>query len=469
MDEFNGEGVFWIPSEGEIKKVNGIVKFSQDEGLKLSLMGFLDDTVSPNVQFYSVIHGNVHGKGRVTLFEIYETFRTTNHRLLEGIRTSKSEAIAQYFIIGEHFANKESVQAVSLTLEFEGLDKWIGIKGINTNYDSDGKYLLEYKKPDSYEYNLESQNKKIKFDWSVNYPTEGINNFDWTLSQTSCLIIKNSDDSEMNLFDSLKYVYRTQNLLCLFMKSKTFINKLSLNIKTSLDYPHDIKSADVYYKQSFWKLNVKINDDRNMLLLFNELKMTFDNHLDKWFESYDSMGYIYDIFMGSIYNSNMFMYHTFLTRIQAIEAFHRKNYETTERSEEKFKERLDIIQDALNDNSKIKKWIKGKLKYANEINLKKRIEEVIRDYLDILRPYISDIEKFSTIIMNTRNYYTHFDDAMKDKAIKEDKMMPFVERLEIIMIIILLDQMGIDKNKIRAGITRAFPLIYLKPLIFTQT
>jgi len=64
-----------------------------------------------------------------------------------------------------------------------------------------------------------------------------------------------------------------------------------------------------------------------MLFSYEEISDWTELILTKWFETSDKLAPIHELYFGSLYNSNMYLYHSFLSLVQAIESYHRRVFE----------------------------------------------------------------------------------------------------------------------------------------------
>jgi len=461
MEEFKGRGLFWLPDLSE-HKVPGEIYFLPNQGISIILNGIIDNNITTNVRKYLVMFGEIHGKGRITLFDIFETKRNINYKINES-SSAMCEAKAMFLFVGEFFHLKQDILCNSINFTFNGLDEWLGKSGFKFP-EKYPEFSCIYKKPESLSFLITSTQKKIIFDWSVYYPSFRPIQTECNIQQEGGIIIKDSNNKEFPFFKFRGEIRKLLNLFTLLLNKKIFLKTISLNLKTQNKPPLDIKKIEIYYPINFWKEDMKVINYWDMLFTFDSLKDNFELLLNKWFESYNKLGYILDDFMGTIYNDGMFLSHIFLSRVQTIEIFHRSKYASTERSTEEFEKRLEMIKDKLKEHKKISEWLQGKLKHANEVNLQMRFKEILNKYNKLLNDYISDIESFSKKIMDTRNYYIHLDPRLKNDALSEIEMHPYIVRLKIIMLVLLFDELGISEKLISTVLNEKYSINFVPEL-----
>jgi hypothetical protein len=464
MEEFEWKGTFWLP-ETENRQVSGIIKFSPKQGIEISLVGCLDKERNIKIiNSYPLVWGYIHGKGKITLFDVYETHRSISHRMDDKTTSSESGIIASYLFVGEHFKSKESVNCKLIRFELNNLNNWLGIGGFKSKFLKSGGYNIYYKHPKFIKHEIKSVKKSLNFDWSITFPGLGPLSTECKLKQRPIIILKNTDNSKLNYFNSQKDIFKIVSLLVLLINSKLFITKLSIKINTKLGKPDHEKEINVYYKASFWNDNPRIKYPWEMLLPYKDIKRQLSTYLNNWFISYSESEYIFDMFMGTINHENMFLVHTFLSRVQSIESFHRRKSKSKELPEREFENNRALIKRLLSKHKKVKGWVLSKLHYANELRLRKRMENILKKYESILLPYVENTNQFMQKVVNTRNYYTHFDKKLESKIIPEGEMYSFNIRLEVIMLVMILKEIKMKNTLIEQALKRAYPLTKMPKL-----
>ena len=97
------------------------------------------------------------------------------------------------------------------------------------------------------------------------------------------------------------------------------------------------------------------------------------------------------------------------------------------------------IEDGFRDS------LKNKIKYGNEISLRKRLLDFSRVKPVPWFEYIFKNNDEKTIkivdkIVNTRNYLTHYDSESKGKILEHDELIRTNEKLKLFLAILLLEQ-----------------------------
>jgi hypothetical protein len=129
----------------------------------------------------------------------------------------------------------------------------------------------------------------------------------------------------------------------------------------------------------------------------------------------------------------MFLEVQFLLIIYALEAYHRRTTKNQELPIEEHNQRIASILGSC--PSEYREWLHQKLEYTNEPRLRRRIKELISKYEQVFMSYVDNIGAFVDKIVNTRNYFTHYDSSLKNSAMTDpnklremtDKLMGLLE------------------------------------------
>ena len=88
-----------------------------------------------------------------------------------------------------------------------------------------------------------------------------------------------------------------------------------------------------------------------------------------------------------------------------------------------------------------------KLEYANEPSLRRRVKEL----LDHTRPAIPDLipdrSSFANTVVNTRNYYVHYDPGLRDAAAQGVDLYWLTQKVDFVLLACLLLEMGFSADR----------------------
>jgi hypothetical protein len=174
-----------------------------------------------------------------------------------------------------------------------------------------------------------------------------------------------------------------------------------------------------------------------MLLPFKDGEPQLPRLISRWLESCETLQPAFDLYFSMQRRDPGYQELRFLGLVRALESLHRLR--NREQPSAEHQERISRITAAL--NSKDKKWLKGRLKYSYERSLAMRITELLRPF-DNLFGEPEQQRFFVERVADTRNYLTHYDPALKSRAVEPARLLPYQSRLQVLFILHCLLELG---------------------------
>jgi len=152
-----------------------------------------------------------------------------------------------------------------------------------------------------------------------------------------------------------------------------------------------------------------------------------------------------------LYNPRMYLEDRFLSLIQAIESFHRRVYGGKYLPDEKYDKLYEVLVNGVPEDveSELKDRLMEYLKYGNEFSLRKRLKEIFDKYKEILDKFIENKKDFIEKVVNTRNYFTHYDKELKEYAARGEDLYRLTQKLRMCLEICLLTEIGFTSKEIK--------------------
>jgi hypothetical protein len=427
-------GIWFLPEneENELEHITGTLTFDLDKGPDLELLGSLDSNDYSNMNHNPLLILGLTSTGdKITLLRSYEYSRT---RSFPGMETCKYQPL--YILIGKHFKRVEDLVFFSIKARFKNFELWISKSGFkNVEHNLKDNFELEFELPNAIEFKInDTLNGKIHFSFSAPI-SKNIQKA--TIEQKSQLIIESTiGKSFYEIIDDLMYF---QNFLTL----GTFETAYPFTISIANE-GEDIK---VFYKPNFTYKETERKSLKEFLFSYQDIENDFQSIISKWYNLKDKIEPIVFLLLDSFYNRGKFTENRFLNIVQGLETFHRrfkKNEIQPKREHEK------MIQEILNlVEEPNKSWLKDRLSFSNEPTLHNRLLELI-DCLNIetIHKIIKDKDQFIRDTKNSRNYYTHYDEGTKKKALKSTELYTITEKLRVVLIVSVLIETGFSEKEI---------------------
>lgn len=449
ISEFSHKGIWWIPDK-EDEKIDGILHFSPNEDPRLELTGsFTDIADIMKVSRWDIVLGfTVTGK-KVTLLNCIST-STQLH--MPGMPTS--EIYASVVFIGVHFPSIDQIMFDTVSIRYSLIDEWLGISGFSIEQSFEKKKTtITYQLPKPIE-SAFNDNLSISILFNATSPIGATT--EAKISQTSKFQIKPSEPKDFDFYQNLNQALH--NLLALATLKRVHPVFIKGTIGTEI--------IDIFYKNIFYYPDEsKIKTPFDLLFSYTDIKDRFDDFLRRWFDTSQLFEPVHNLYFETIHSSQMYMEHRFLSLCQAIEAYHRRVSPGVYQSRDDFMKKIypALINAIPDDTDKnYKESIKTRLKYLNEFSLRKRLKEIIEEHEEVLSILIPKPTKIIGTIVDTRNFFTHYDDDLKQKSLDGEQLYLASERLKFMLEVCFLYKLGFSDEEMKRLIDRTQRYNYLK-------
>lgn len=441
-EEYSLSGKFWLPANVE-RKVPGTLTVCDGGNIQLEILeafnergiAALDDHDLPR------ICGLVEKEGYVTLENCF--FTKSVHSF--GVPAKSAIHVGQ-LICGVAYEEGEEILLNSFCFSVEGLDEWIGLSGISAQYQDLPEMDIKFRPIKKVQYELPSE-MRLEIDYSYNLPGPPY----WretTIKQKAYLVIKSESARPLSEFQGV--VHRITNLLSFAIDETVAVDEatytsdsITEELASGRTIPRQIKI--IYPSISFLPTAPRISF-HSMLFRLENVK-DFNATLKSWFEAYDVLWPSIGLYFNSRLQPNTYNESKFLALAQGVESLHRRTSKETQFSDGDFEALVEtLIEDC---PEPYKKWLAKTLTYANEIPLRKRLNKVLKP---IQRHFGNAKSRSSLVskIVDTRNYFAHWDESLKGKAASSGQLYRICLKLEAMLQLSFLRILGFDEDEIDA-------------------
>jgi len=447
FDDFELKGIWWLPDNPDLQ-VTGTLKFENKNDISLDLLGAFREIKalgSGNIFQPEIILG-ISDNGKIcTLFKNIEVQNQLN---FPGIHKSKFRS--NYLFIGKHFKNSEEIQFSSLQVNFTNLENWLAISPFSLDIPKDikGEWKVKHRWPMEFVAKLPELECVIESTHEFKTGGDNITRILW--ESNAYLKITPNKSKYFDWFWSV--IYDLCNFLTLLVDETIYIKRLKAYGDDVEIAPGKItkETVEIFFAQK--KYNPKENiHPFEMVIPFPRISKDIERVLSLWFAKSQQLRSVYDLFFGIFYNPNMYLQFQFLSLIQAVESFHRVTKGGKYLDDTAWKPYREKLANAIPTEleSSHRESLKNRIRYGNEYSLRKRISELLESLDEEILSRLSPTKKYFTgIIVDTRNYLTHYDDELKDKALKNADLYWGIQRLKILISILLLKEIGIQETLI---------------------
>jgi hypothetical protein len=463
LEPFEYRGLWWLPEE-PAQKVAGVLTFSQDD-VALELVGQLPRTEARQEQTTDVVvlpAGPLSRERIVGLstngkaFTLERCHASGWNMSMPGMATERFSP--DLILEGARYETGEAVVFDELSVRYTQLDGWVATSGISSGAHAEGEEVtgidLSFRPPDSIEVELPDLTLEVAFSWT---PEDAAPlGTQLKLSQRAAFVLR--FEEPMPLEQTLDFVYQLRNFVALGVGRPVtpvaitgFVlppanaerdpftglepRKLTINLFYRLGHVPDVK--DIHPAQ--------------MLFTFPDARDRLTQLLENWFCKQQLLRPVFDLYFGAIYNRHAFLEQRFLSLMQAIETYHRRTSTETDLPPEKHERRLEEILAATPEE--YRHWLSGQLTHSNELTLRKRLKDVLRRCPDVVEKLVKK-KRFIHRVHNARNYLTHYDSSLEDKAQRGMNLYPLTVQLQALVEMCLLLELGFNCEEVNAFFDR---------------
>ena len=449
LDNFELKGIWWLPDKPDLR-MSGILSFDNEKKIILELLGSFHEIKTFGVGnfFKPEIILGITDNGQVCT--LFRNFETRNQLNFTGIQKSIIES--KTLLIGKHFNTPDEICFSTFQANFTNLENWLVKKPFSMEIPDkikNSEWKLTYKWPSEFVAKIGKFNGVIESTHEFKTDGDLIRNALWK----SKAYLKITPDNPKHFKWYWGVIYDLCNFLTLLIGETIYITQVKgfcedIEIIPGQKTKETKETIDLFFTQKKPSINEGIHR-REMIIPFPRIAEKIDRVISLWFSKAQNLRSVYDLFFGTFYNPGMYLQFQFLSLMQAIESFHRVTKGGKYLSNEDwrpYREKLiNEISVELDDGHR--ESLKSRIKYGNEYSLRKRLSELLQtldeETLSVLFP---SSKYFTGVIVDTRNYLTHYDDELKDSSLKGADLYWANQRLRVFITILLLKEIGIEEN-----------------------
>lgn len=435
-------GFFWMPGDSA-DALPGNLQISESGEATLELLGLPIEKLglADEAETIGRIVGVLENGKPITLDECF----FTNRKIVSGGPT-KATIHVTFAFIGAQYDKEENVTFSKFRFSVEGLDEWVSISGFSVEHEWDTRSTtIQFNPPKDVSFELPGGiTLSLTFGWTA---PGGPSLTELKISQKAYFSL--AFESPRPIRDIIDTAYTINNFLCFASDNTVAIDsaqgytsehQMELNSGRKYDVP-----IETYYRSIPSSSTKPKNLSHGMLFKCPNLTEDIKNILTNWITAYESYGPAFDLYFSARSGNQKYLSGRFLALTQAIETLHRRNSDETVMSEAEFGEICVAIIQACTEDKR--EWLKVRMTYANELPLRERIRQVI----DPFGPYFGAKPKrkaFIGKVVDTRNYLTHYDEKLSDRAAKGEELWNLCKTLEGLFQLHLLQIVGFDEVQI---------------------
>ena len=457
---FEASGFWHLPSDPS-RKVAGTLRYSAEDGLRLSLTGsFGEGTVSERkAGKYPVIHGIVDDSPCGRAFTLVSCFRSALSVRMPGFATEEIRANEAYG--GEHFLSEDDLSFDAVSLRPPILDDWIDTTGMRieppAGEESDTRF--HYSRPEMASFPLDTRTLKIGVAWSASQSRRS-----FSFHENVGIRIENLGHiSAKKVFQ--KYIYPLRNFFTLAsdhpceLDSIVFFNG---SVETAdVEGPSPIHHlAQPIYLSKEPKKDLLAHD---MLFTYEDVKHYLPSIFPKWFEFSEIFKPFCVSYFGLLYAPDAFVDGRFLRLIESMVLLFRDLGDHDDSLGPALDEAVKTFQARC--SGKNVRWLADVMPTVADVSLPWKLAGALDNYRDLMTPLIGDdVEGFVDLVLTTRRYCQSRDSALAEHSVQGADLYWLTEKLKVLVKTLILEWLGIPRDLIVRLIRRNRVYSYLASL-----
>jgi len=437
-DSFEATGEWWLRENPEAK-IHGTLRYSHTN-IELELSGSLDNVTAEEFlvggskfKDHPCIQGRSNDGQKFTLLKA----GTSSY----GSTTKYS---AFFIIAGKHTTDAETLKLTSVSFYCNHLDTFIARNLFSMEHEGEKEHLksvtIKYVQPDTLSWRIDDIAATLDLQTGVTSKSGRMNH---ELHARSFVTITPHTPQELDLF--IRQVWRFCYLLTLVTDEVVSPTGLMVDIE-----------GEQYKGWLLYRSSKEPSDDADsvapvFLFHLDHIISDFESILKKWFSVNETMLDAIHLTMDAHRNSDQSMHGRFLLLAHAVEVISRATTSSEYMSPADYERIISTLNAAIPSEvpSDHRMSLKSRIKYGNEFAFHKRIKVLLESLSVEAREIVcNNAAEFARGIADTRNYYTHFTDELRPKALTGAAEYWATEKLLLLVRILLFKYLDIDETVI---------------------
>lgn len=441
-------GLWWLPENPSIQYIGKLTistKFDFNLELFESFVG--KRQIFENLQF-PIILGVADGRQ----FTLVDCTRLQTSEGFPGIIHSNYSM--RKILNGIHLSNPDEIKLKSLSVQFTYLNEWINFSGIQSEIANNTRGVtISYEKPDSIMHNI-GDSLAIWIGFVGNFANL-FSKTEVNLKEDKILRFVPMTEKNLKNLDSLSHL--VQHFLTLMIGNRVYPLKTygrCKNNQISAESPNPEIVFEIIKKPRGFSEDFKPLRSMDLRTQYSEIRGQMDTFLRNWIDKSDRLSSTSDLYFSTLYLGKLTAENHFLRMAQALESYHQRMIGGVFLSPEAYLETKKMLTTSIppldiEDYDEFKQSLSSRIKYGYSYSFKKRIDEIVRRYDDIFTPSILDISEFVKTVRDTRDYLTHYEVELQEKAASGSELYYLARDLEDLVKMCLMTEIGLSNAKIK--------------------
>lgn len=447
----------WLVGEPGAQPIYGILKFSLENGITLETKAVRSVAIETvfrqaegvSLPVFPVIHGFDENNNPVTLFYC-STVRINNST---GLDTRSYHVHCG--VVGRHFDSLDDFAFDGIRFRVNFLHPWKGYANFKAIAPHQEGFIWGFEPNFTKVFSLDEESTVQICDTRQSNRSVGKASVAEFNSNTYVETLWKTPHKWSAI---LQWTNRFRRLItlasgspCHLLSIEGIRNDTMLSIGT--DKTH--KSMDVLISAPDISKEEENEAHIRFLFSYSDVQEDFAGFLKSWFDYSDKLSSVLDLYFAVVFNKHLYMNHKFLFLVQALERYHAVQLGGLRENPDDYKARFQRVRSAMSNEDY--QFYEAKLNWGNEKTLLQRINELLQVRSLLLADLVEDSPKFAQIVKDTRNYYTHFDEKLRQqgKVLEGKQLLEMAHRLKGILEVLFLDDLKVGGDAVLRAKGRA--------------
>jgi hypothetical protein len=214
------------------------------------------------------------------------------------------------------------------------------------------------------------------------------------------------------------------------------------------------KQIHCYYDNAFYKSSYAQRKWHQHLVPVSTIEGQLPSILTTWFAQASSLAQPIELLLRFFVDQYDFSVEQFMDIIKAVELFHRLSHPEGTKSADEFKEWVKrFFSSDLSEAER--EWLESKISFGYEPTLKNRLKELLNLYsFPYFDERVTDRKQFCQQVVDCRNYYTHFGEGLKKRALMGKDLFQLSENLKLLLLSAILQGAKVPIDAIEEAMRR---------------
>lgn len=348
-------------------------------------------------------------------------------------------------IEGAHLRAPDEALLGELCTRAPALDQWLGISGLKVEQVRPQKEVrIHFSEPEDLEFDLEPGLALVlDFDWIGPRPCRP--QLQASLEQHVWLVLKASPPRPLSeLRTTLR---RLENLFTLLIGQPPHLETVTARRPDSRRDPGRLAPNNrlfIHLPEAGREPDRTEVPAHRMLLDYQRAIAVTPDLFRRWLQSYELLEPSYNAYFALERQDPGYQELRFLGLLQALESLHRRT--SPREPSPEHRERVERLLKHPDLSAKDRKLLKRGLRNLHEPALLDRLKEMMDPFGELFGSK-EQRKRLLERAAATRNYLTHYDAALRERAVEPSKLLPYLSRFKVLFVLQCLCQLGLTPDE----------------------